>query len=152
VELLSRTISALVPIQLGQVVERFGDTRVVGPQRLLGDGEAAPIKPLGLSEAALGLVDAAQPRHGYRGLEVFFTVPLAGQGDISLRYWDGVGVFALAAQSAHLAAQPDQFIILLRVGGARKEDPQRQRKHHRSQGPHHPAARHMRSLRYRMNQ
>ena len=46
--------------EAGQVVERLADVGVLGPQRLLLDGEVAPVQRLVLGEAALGLVQQGQ--------------------------------------------------------------------------------------------
>jgi hypothetical protein len=57
--------SALVEGEDGQVVERYGYARVLGAERFLGDGEAAPHQGLGIGIAALLSVQFGQAdEHG----------------------------------------------------------------------------------------
>src|SRR5215470_9328045 len=63
-------LAALAFVQLRQVVERLPDIGVLGPQRLLADGQAALIERLGLGIAALVSVQRSQVVERGTGLEV----------------------------------------------------------------------------------
>ena len=63
-------------------------------ERLLAVGEEALVERLGLGMAALGLVSISQPSNGCCVFGVVIAMFLASQADVTLSYWDGIGILA----------------------------------------------------------
>ena len=106
-------VAALVAAQDGQVVQAFGDIRVLGPQGLLADRQSSFGQRLGFRIAALIEVQVGQDVDVYcNGQRLLLKRSLS---DFYHLFGDGFrgGVLALASECIELLFKRDQFVQLV---------------------------------------
>jgi hypothetical protein len=101
-------------MQLGQIVEDDGDRGMIGPSRLLDDGQAALVERLGLGVAALRTVEEGEvvERDGSRGM----IGPVEALGERKCLQRDGYSLIDLAGQAELIDLRVECAELVSRLG------------------------------------